>query len=82
LRGRTPIQFAGGASAESLGLTGEESFDVFGLDAVADGTGAALRVLADGQKLPVVARLDTASEREHYRHGGILPFVLRGLLSR
>ncbi|HVC71120.1 MAG TPA: aconitate hydratase [Acidimicrobiales bacterium] len=77
--GVLPLQFAHGASVESLGLSGEESFDMLGLDAVVAGTGAALRVLADDRELPVIARLDTPSEREHYRHGGILPFVLRNL---
>jgi aconitate hydratase len=48
-------------------------------DAVVAGADAALRVLADGRELVVIARLDTPSERAHYRHGGILPFVLRGL---
>jgi len=80
--GVLPLQFAPGASIESLALTGEECFDVFGLDAVVSGAGAALRVLADGRELPVIARLDTPSERAHYRHGGILPFVLRDLAPR
>jgi aconitate hydratase len=80
--GVLPLQFDDGASIDSLGLSGEESFDVLGLDAVVAGVDAALRVLADGRELPVVARLDTASEREHYRHGGILPFVLRDLALR
>jgi aconitate hydratase len=80
--GVLPLEFGAGASVESLGLTGEESFDVLGLDAVVAGAGAALRVRAEGRELPVVARLDTPSEREHYRHGGILPFVLRGLALR
>jgi aconitate hydratase len=80
--GVLPIQFAVGTSATSLGLTGEESFDVLGLDAVVAGADSALRVLADGRELPVIARLDTPSERAHYRHGGILPFVLRELAPR
>jgi len=80
--GVLPLQFDDGASIDSLGLSGEESFAVLGLDAVVAGVDAALRVLADGRELPVVARLDTASEREHYRHGGILPFVLRDLALR
>jgi hypothetical protein len=71
--GVLPLQFAPGASIDSLGLTGEESFDVLGLDTVVAGAGAALRVLADRRELPVLARLDTPSEREHYRHGGSSP---------
>jgi aconitate hydratase len=80
--GVLPLQFAPGASLESSGLTGEETFDVLGLDAVVADADAALRVLADGRELPVIARLDTPSERAHYRHGGILPFVLRDLAPR
>jgi aconitate hydratase len=80
--GVLPLQFARGASVASLGLTGTETFSLFGLDALAAGTDGALRVMADDRSLPVVARLDTASEREHYRQGGILPFVLRDLAGR
>ena len=80
--GVLPVQFAVGTSVKSLGLTGEESFDVLGLDAVLAGANSALRVLADGRELRVIARLDTPSERVHYRHGGILPFVLRELAPR
>jgi aconitate hydratase len=80
--GVLPVQFAAGTSVKSLGLTGEESFDVLGLDAMPAGANSALRVLADGRELPVIARLDTPSERVHYRHGGILPFVLRELAPR
>ena len=80
--GVLPLQFAAGASVKSLGLTGEEAFDVLGLDAVVGDPDAALRVLADGRELPVFARLDTPTEREHYHHGGILPFVLRDLAPR
>ena len=80
--GVLPLQFAAGASVKNLGLTGEEAFDVLGLDAVVGDPDAALRVLADGRELPVFARLDTPTEREHYHHGGILPFVLRDLAPR
>jgi aconitate hydratase len=80
--GVLPLQFANGASVASLGLTGTETFDLFGLAALAASADATFRVLADDQPLPVVARLDTTSEREHYRQGGILPFVLRDLLGR
>jgi aconitate hydratase len=78
--GVLPLQFTGGTSAASLGLTGEETFDLVGLNALAAGADDVLRVLADDRLLPVLARLDTASEREHFRHGGILPFVLRDLV--
>lgn len=77
--GVLPLQFTSGASVASLNLTGMECFDITGLEDVTAGDGPALRVLADGRDVPMVARLDTPSEREHYRHGGILPFVLRDL---
>ena len=80
--GVLPLQFAHGASIASLGLTGTEVFDLFGLAAMAAGADGALRVMADDRPLPVVARLDTADELEHYRQGGILPFVLRDLARR
>ena len=66
----------------SFGLSGEESFDIVGLDAAVAGADEALRVLADGRPLPVRLRLDTPIEREHYRHGGILAYVLRDLARR
>ena len=78
--GVLPLQFAHGASIASLGLTGTEVFDLFGLAAMTAGADGALRVMADDRPLPVVARLDTADELEHYRQGGILPFVLRDLV--
>jgi aconitate hydratase len=77
--GILPLQFTGGASAAGLGLSGEEIFDVFGVDSLATGGGERFVVRANGQDLPVEARLDSQSERDHYRHGGILPFVLRQL---
>ncbi|MGH9046386.1 MAG: aconitate hydratase, partial [Acidimicrobiales bacterium] len=77
--GVLPLQFEDGASIASLGLSGEESFDIVDIDSLVRGTGNGLVVRADGRELPVTARLDTASEREHYRHGGVLPFVLRQL---
>jgi len=77
--GVLPLQFEADASLASLDLTGEESFDIVGIEAAANGAEDALRVLADGRALPLRALLDTPSEREHYRHGGILPYVLRQL---
>jgi aconitate hydratase len=80
--GVLPLQFVGGSSMSSLGLSGEETFDIFGVSAMLTGENGGLRVLADGRLLPVTARLDTASERDHYRHGGVLPFVLRELAAQ
>ena len=78
--GVLPLEFEEGQSLETLGLTGEEAFDIVGLSGVSEGDDNALCVRANGHRLPVRPRLDTASEREHYRNGGILPYVLRELL--
>ena len=77
--GILPLQFTGGASTASLGLSGEETFDIVGVDSLVNGAGETFAVRADGRALPAIARLDTPSERDHYRHGGVLPVVLRQL---
>jgi aconitate hydratase len=79
--GVLPLQFLGGQSAASLGLSGEELYD---LESPAD-PAQELEVTAraaDGaqKRFRVLARVDTAVELEYYRHGGILPAVLRGFL--
>jgi aconitate hydratase len=87
--GVLPLEFEAGASAQSLGLTGRERYAVVGLrDAIAGGfaQGRTLRVRAtadDGRttEFPVRARIDTPTEVEYYRHGGILLYVLRSLLA-
>jgi len=78
--GVLPVQFTRGTTGASLGLTGEESYEVTGLQAVAQGDPSRLRITADGRELPVRARLDSPTECEHFRQGGILPFTLRDLL--
>ncbi|MGH9169536.1 MAG: aconitate hydratase [Acidimicrobiales bacterium] len=77
--GVLPLQLEAGASIAGLGLSGEESFDVVGIDRFVSGDEAPVQVLADGRPIPARPRLDTELERQHYRHGGILPFVLRQL---
>jgi aconitate hydratase len=67
-----------GESAETLGLTGRETFDVVGVE---NGEARAVAVRADGKELRARVRLDTPNEREYYRHGGILAYVLRRLLA-
>ena len=87
--GVLPLQFRRGDSAQSLGLTGEELFDVIALpDAIRSGfsQGKALRVLAratDGRttEFGVTARIDTPQELRYYVNGGILHYVLRQLLN-
>jgi aconitate hydratase len=87
--GILPLQFEEGASATTLGLTGRESFEIEGLrDRIAEGLaqGRGVRVLAhreDGEPIAFDAtiRIDTPQEVLYYRHGGILQYVLRELLS-
>jgi aconitate hydratase len=82
--GVLPLQFKPGDSWESLGIRGEETFDV---DIAADlrpQQDATLVIhAADGSSraVPLTLRIDTAIEVDYYRHGGILPFVLRQLLA-
>jgi aconitate hydratase len=82
--GVLPLQFEEGTSAQMLGLDGSETFDVIGLsNDVKPRQKLTLRITkADGktQDVPVVLRIDTPIEVEYYRHGGILPFVLRELM--
>jgi aconitate hydratase len=80
--GILPLQFLAGQSAQSLGLTGEETITIGGLaSAVADPTRCQVEVHADGTTFPARVRLDTRREADYYRHGGVLPYVLRSLLS-
>jgi aconitate hydratase A / 2-methylisocitrate dehydratase len=77
--GVLPLQFSEGDSAESLGLTGRETFSVAGLSE-GDDVPSELTVKADETEFKVGVRIDTPKEQRYYRHGGILQFVLRGLL--
>ena len=69
--GVLPLQFLPGESAETLGLTGHESYDITGID---DDLAV---VRAGGTRFRARVRLDTPREKDYYRHGGILPYVLR-----
>jgi aconitate hydratase len=82
--GILPLQFADGDTAASLGLTGEELFDITGLDGLADDAPLpdTLTVAADGRSFPVTLRIDTPKEEEYFRAGGILQYVLRQLRGR
>ena len=83
--GVLPLQFLDGESAASLGLKGDETVDVLGLDDLRPQQELALVITrADGskQELKVKSRIDTAIEVDYYRHGGILPYVLRELISK
>jgi aconitate hydratase len=82
--GVLPLQFKDDDSVESLGLTGEEKFTIEGL-AQGEDLPRELTVKADsGDDSPlefeVTVRIDTPKEQQYFRHGGILPFVLRQLL--
>jgi aconitate hydratase len=82
--GVVPLEFMPGENAESLGLTGTESFDLVGLsDAVARGfdSGKTLTMRAGDKEFSVRVRIDTPQEVQYYLNGGILPFVLRSLLN-
>ena len=74
--GILPLQFPDGEDAESLGLSGKETFD---LEKLEDGA-TTLKVKADDTEFDARVRIDTPNEWLYYRHGGILQFVLRQLL--
>jgi aconitate hydratase len=88
--GVLPLQFPEGESAESLGLTGEETFDITGVVGLnegetprevtvrADGTESSGR--ASGTTFQARLRIDTPGEADYYRNGGIMQYVLRSLL--
>jgi aconitate hydratase len=81
--GILPLEFPAGESASSLGLTGEEVFAIADLEDSIVTRKATVRATAPaGKILEFVAtvRIDTPQEREYYKHGGILPYVLRQLL--
>jgi aconitate hydratase len=84
--GVLPLQFMEGQNAASLGLTGQEVFDLSGLsDRIQPRAKLAVTATAtDGSRrsFEVLARLDSAIEVDYYRHGGILQAVLRSLLKR
>jgi aconitate hydratase len=84
--GVLPCQLPEGASAQTLGLDGTERFDLLGVaGGVRPRQGATLVVhRRDGrdEQVPVTVRIDTPIEAEYYRHGGIMPYVLRRILSR
>jgi aconitate hydratase len=81
--GVLPLQFRQGESAESLGLTGHEVFDITGIETMNSGdTPREVTVKADDKEFTAVVRIDTPGEAEYYRHGGIMQFVLRSLLGK
>ncbi|HWU33196.1 MAG TPA: aconitate hydratase AcnA [Marmoricola sp.] len=80
--GVLPLQFPAGQNADSLGLTGEETFTVTGVTALNDGvTPKTVKVKAGDVEFDAVVRIDTPGEANYYRNGGILQFVLRNLVN-
>jgi aconitate hydratase len=83
--GVLPLQFIGDDSVESLGITGSETYDLKGLEGEIRPQMQATLVIhrADGsvKETQVLLRIDTPIEVDYYKHGGILPFVLRQLLA-
>ncbi|MGF6757860.1 aconitate hydratase AcnA [Paraburkholderia sp. GAS42] len=83
--GVLPLQFKGSDSVQSLGITGEETYDIEGLGADFKPQQEVTLVIhrKDGkeQRVQVLLRIDTPIEVDYYKHGGILPFVLRSLLA-
>ncbi|MDH0867285.1 aconitate hydratase AcnA [Mitsuaria sp. GD03876] len=82
--GVLPLQFRPGDSWESLGLTGSEVIDIELGDEIKPQSAATLVIRAAGaaeRRVPLILRIDTPIEVEYYRHGGILPYVLRQLLA-
>jgi aconitate hydratase len=81
--GVLPLQFPEGQNAESLGLTGEETFEITGVAALNEGsTPRTVSVTAGDVRFDAVVRIDTPGEADYYRNGGIMQFVLRSLLRR
>jgi aconitate hydratase len=82
--GVLPLQFPEGQSAESLGLTGEETFSITGVEELNNGTTPrTVKVTTDtGVEFDAVVRIDTPGEADYYRNGGIMQYVLRSLIRK
>ncbi|KAA1416471.1 aconitate hydratase AcnA [Nocardioides humilatus] len=79
--GVIPLQYPEGQNAESLGLTGEETFSISGITELNEGrTPKTVKVTAGDVSFDAVVRIDTPGEANYYRNGGIMQFVLRNLL--
>ncbi len=83
--GVLPLQFAADQSAQSLGIRGDEQFDLLGIDDTLRPQQAVTLAIrgADGalRTVELTLRIDTPIEVDYFRHGGILPYVLRQLLA-
>ena len=82
--GVLPLQFLGADSAASLGIKGDEVIDILGLDSILPQQELTLVIKDAGgarRELKVKSRIDTPIEVDYYKHGGILPYVLRQLMA-
>lgn len=83
--GVLPLQFIGNDSPATLGITGDETFDLKGLDGEIKPQQEATLVIhrknGETKEVKLLLRIDTPIEVDYYKHGGILPFVLRQLLA-
>jgi len=81
--GVLPLQFPDGESADSLGFTGEETFDIIGITELNDGrTPKTVKVNAGEISFDALVRIDTPGEADYYRNGGIMQYVLRSLIKK
>jgi aconitate hydratase len=76
--GVLPLQYGDGETRESLGLSGDETFTITGLEGV-DAIPRDVTVQADDKKFTARVRIDTPGEAAYFKHGGILQYVLRSL---
>jgi aconitate hydratase len=83
--GVLPLQFLGDDSVQTLGITGDETFGLTGIEGELRPQQQVMLVIhwksGETQQVPVLLRIDTPIEVDYYKHGGILPFVLRQLLA-
>jgi aconitate hydratase len=80
--GVLPLQFLEGESAQTLGLTGEETFSISGVTELNNGgVPSTVKVTAGDKSFNAKVRIDTPGEADYYRHGGIMQYVLRSLLA-
>ena len=80
--GVLPLQYLDGATAQSLGLVGDELFTITGITELNKGAiPATVEVDAGGKRFTVKVRIDTPGEADYYRHGGIMQYVLRSLIA-
>ena len=79
--GVLPLQFADGQNAQSLGLKGDETFEITGITELNNGViPKTVQVKAGDKSFTAKVRIDTPGEADYYRHGGIMQYVLRSLV--